>query len=233
MKRLKLIQIVFYIALFVVELNAQSETGANQLLNDGNGRPLYLKSNYTGEGSPFLYDEYLPAALLATNGKLYTNVMVKLNVVENELYYQLPDGQQMISTTPVNKVYFLKASMGETAFDSLIVTSASGPVNSKGSGIYVVCSQGKSTLLKKVQITFKDLQEYGNTNIVRSFRRKEILMIQQKNGMIVPLIKDEDTILNLMKDQRARVKKFVTENKLNLKKDDDILTVFTFYNSLT
>jgi hypothetical protein len=231
MKIAGLIFLSMLIVCFSCETFAQSETGANPFINDSNGRPLYMKSNYNMEGSPFLFEDYLPASLISADGKYYSNVMVKINLVDNEIYYRLPDGREMVSTTPVKDIIFSKPFASYSPVDSVVITGFNSAINKKGAVTYMICVEGKLKLLKKISISYKDLQEYGNTNTTRIFTRKESFEYIKGSSSAQRLPKGEDAIVELMSDRRKDMNRFIIAQQLELKKEADIVRLFQYYNN--
>ena len=210
-------------------LYAQSDMGANPFFNDGNGRPLYLKTNYKSEGSPYLFEEYFPANLVTIDGRIYKNIKVKVNLLDNEIYYLLPDGKEMVSIMPIKKITFEPGI--KTIGDSFVFTGVTLPINTPGAAFYQVCEEGKMTLLKQISIIYKDLQEYGNTSITRSFSRKERLFVYDNAGSLEKA-EGEKAILELLADRKKDVQQFITTNHSNLKREKDLIALFKYYNSL-
>ena len=213
------------------EVFAQSDTGANPFINDSNGRPLYMKSNYNIEGSPFLFEDYLPASLISLDGKNYPGIKVKLNLVDKEIYYRLPDGKEMVSTTPVKQIIFNIAPSSYPALDSIVITGLNSAVNVKGAAISMVCATGKLTLLRKINITYKDTQEYGNTNTTRTFTRKEYFEYTRENNAAEKLPKGQDALVQLMNDRKKDIQQFIISQNLDFRNDNDLVRLFQFYNN--
>ena len=230
MKVLRYVFLMLMLICFHREVFAQSDTGANPFINDSNGRPLYMKSNYNTEGSPFLFEDYLPASLISLDGKYYSNIMVKVNLVDREIYYRLPDGKEMVSTTPVKQITFNIAPSAYPRLDSTIITGINSAVNVKGAAIGMVCSDGKLKLVRKIIITYKDVQEYGNTNITRTFTRKEYFEYIRGDHSGEKLPKSPDAIVMLMNDRKQDIQQLLILEKLDLRNDNDIIRLFQFYN---
>jgi len=77
--------------------------------NDAKGRPLYLTVNFATEGSPYFAEDYQPAQLTIMGGAVYNNVKVKLNLLDHLVQYLQPDGREMITEMPVQKIKFLNS----------------------------------------------------------------------------------------------------------------------------
>src|SRR5258708_10644891 len=73
-------------------------------MEDGNGRPLFIQSNYIAEGSPYFNDEYIMAQVTALNGAICRNVQIKINLLDHIIQYLGHVGKEMITETPVKEV---------------------------------------------------------------------------------------------------------------------------------
>ena len=81
-----------------------TDIGPNAFLADMNGRPLFLQENYIAEGSPYFRDQYYFAEVTMVNGKVYSDVQVKLNILENLVIYLTEDKKEMISTSAMRLI---------------------------------------------------------------------------------------------------------------------------------
>ncbi len=72
--------------------------------NDAYGRPLYLKTDFPTEGSPYFSDEYHLAQITSEKGSVYTNIKVKINLLDHVVQYMLEDGKEMITDMPVKRL---------------------------------------------------------------------------------------------------------------------------------
>lgn len=146
------------------------EASSNPFLNDANGRPLYLLSNYIIEGSPYFLDEYRLAQLVAVKETVYNNVKVKINMVERVIQYLGADGKEMITAIPVRKLVFADSAGGRNA---VVLESFSSALNVPGAAVYQVLDSGSIQLLKKIIINSRDEKKYGNAGTTRVYERKE------------------------------------------------------------
>lgn len=220
------------LSLFFQLTNAQSDVGGNPFMNDANGRPLYLKSNYTSEGFPYYADSYSLAELTTMEGKVYRDVKVKINILENEIYYLAKDGAEMITTVPIRKIRLLSLTLENGAIADVELSSLNNPINKSGSAIYQVLADGKKSLVKKITVTYKDEQAYGNAGVIRTFDRKERLFAYSTPDKFEKVEKNVSSAVGLFPEKARQVQAFIDKNDLKCKAEADLVNVFGYYNSL-
>lgn len=213
-------------------LCAQNVVIENPLMNDGTGRAQSIGADMSVEGSPFLFDQYLPAEMTGTNGVVLKQYKIKLNLSDNSVYYLLPDGKEMKLTTPIQKFRILSGNQIVPGSDTIEVTALDKTLNVAGSPVFIACVEGKTNLLKKVVVTFSDKKEYGTTNVTRVFTRKESLFVSKPSSPPVKFVKGESELFEVMADKKKQVMDFVKNNKLSYKSEQDLIQIFKFYNSL-
>jgi hypothetical protein len=232
MKIRQLLLILVISAGFSERITAQNVVIENPLMNDGTGRPQVIKTNYRIEGSPFLFDEYITATLMSTDGKTLGDYDVKVNIVENKIYYKLPDGREMNLIAPVSTLRFLYQVPGSASEDSVLISAIASPINGPSAAVYVIQATGKLNLLKKISITYKDVKEYGTTNSARIFTRKETYYFSEDVTTPVKLPKSEIDLLPYFGNKQKQVQQYIAQNGLKYKSETDLIKMFKYYNSL-
>src|SRR5689334_4962364 len=84
---------------------------ANELLTDVTGKPIYLKTEYNIEGTPFFPAEYTRATLITSMGKRYNGIKVKFNLMDNLLIMLMDDGKELVTVTPMYRVIYEDQSL--------------------------------------------------------------------------------------------------------------------------
>lgn len=210
--------------------NLQFMKENNSFLNDANGRPILLHSEYLIEGSPFFYQEYCTANLKVRNGKYYQGIQVKLNLQENLVIYNAGDGKEMAAITPIEKIVFVNCADPSR---NQVLLSGFPPVDRQTvNSFYVLLDSGRVTLLKQIGVNYRDVKYYGSNQTTRVFEQKEILYAYQPAKGMIRLAKEEGAVLSLLSDQRKAVQAFLTANDLSCRKEADLVKVFQFYNTL-
>jgi hypothetical protein len=120
-------QIVIALAAFLACLPAISQpisTFENAaVLTNGSGSYMISGNlantrKYTrlAEGTPFYSDEYLPATVYMPSGTYITNLPVKINLDDMEVYYRDKAGNEMVITQPLTKLVLYPAAQDSILF---------------------------------------------------------------------------------------------------------------------
>lgn len=213
-------------------IQAQS---ANPFMNDANGRPLFLRSNYLANGSPYLYDEYCLADVTLTNGKVYPDVKVKINLQEKQVLFYADNGVELIVTTPVKKIRFYNIVLNGSAFPERTFQGHLSPMNAADGNIYEVLSEDSSaTLLKQTTVSYTDSKGYSDASITRSFKKSENYFVAfplQGNGLH-KVEKNKTAVAALFGDKNKAISSFIEQRKLKCKSEQDLIEICKYYHSL-
>ena len=201
---------------------------AHPFMKDVNGRPLYLRITYVAEGSPYLQDAYQAADITTTGNRTYTNIMTKVNLMENIVQFLSPDGVEMIAAMPVKKIRFHSA--GTEAGGRLVLESHEA-INDAGARIFSVLDSGRISLLKHLKIVFRDDRRYNEATVTRVFTQTPVLYAY-RDGKEVKLEKNREFLRRLFQDKAKEADRFISEKQLNPRSEKDLVAVFHFYNSL-
>jgi hypothetical protein len=205
-------------------------SNAQQFMNDANGRPILLHTEYEIEGSPFYTDTYCTARLTIRNGKTYQDVPVKINLLTKTLLYKDAKGNEMESTSPVDRVEW--TACGEDQRTIVVVSGFPAVDAQDEKDFYLQLDSGKVQLLKYVEILYHDVKPYGSPNTKRVFERKERYYVYRPGSGLQRLTNSVASVLQLLHDQRAAVSKYISQNNLRCRKEQELLQVFSYYNRL-
>lgn len=222
--------IFLFLVFSFLESTAQ---GANPFMTDAASRPLFLRTNYIAEGSPYLFEDYKLAEVTLENDKVYPNIKAKFNLVERELVYMDDNGEEMVATTPVKSIRFFSAVINGSLQSETILVGDDKPINTASNDIFILLADGKGKLMKKISVTYTDQKKYGEATITRTFRRKETNYAKMPDSKeLTKVEKNKSDILVLFGKKQAQVSNFIEQNNLKCKSDEDLIQVFKYYNSL-
>ncbi len=227
---------LFFLVGSITMLYGQSNAGitnysnAQQFMNDANGRPMYMHADYAIEGSPYFSNDYCTANLKLRKGKTYKGIKVKLNLQENLVVYDAGDGKEMIATSPVEKIEFLNCT--DAAKSKVLVTGYPAIDKQDVSSFYVLMDSGSIQLLKYISVNYRDTKYYGDPNMTRVFEQKEVYYAYTATKGMIRLSKDNDHILAIFTNLKQELAKFMAANDIKCKREDDLIKLFAYYNSL-
>lgn len=224
--------------LFASIASAQNDlsnlAGGNSFANDINGRPLYLKTEYRADGSPYYYDEYSYADITSVEGKVYKAVLVKLDLVENLILYKTDDGKEMIASTPLKKIRFYSSVIGEKMLPGITLETIGGAINAEKAKVYEVLTEGKAKLLKQVSITYSDDKLYGESTITRKFKRSSgyYSLVGGSDAEPKKLTRSKPAIIELFSTQKDSVRNYIDDHKLDCRSEEDLIKIFEYYQKI-
>lgn len=203
--------------------------GGTPFLNDANGRPVLTNSNnYVADGSPFLFEDYLPAEVTFKTGKVYKDVKAKINLVDNELLFMDDKGQEMIAAASVTSVKFLKPGGSQ----DVLLESPGNSINATRAPVYQVLVNGKASLLKQISITYTEARKYGEGSMTRTYKKNETFYAVFPGQQPQKFEKTKAAIAALFGDKQAMILAFIDEQKLRAKTEADFIKIFEYYSTL-
>lgn len=205
---------------------------SNPFMSDANGRPLYMNVNYRIEGTPFVPENYQPADIVVASGKVYHNVRVKINLVENQVLYLDESKNEMITSLPVTRVVFLNTLDEDGTLHDRIFEGHPDIINKTGALIFEVIEPGRISLLKNIKATYRDEQKYSEAGITRTFTQTESYYALLPAGELKKIEKGKEFMLGLFADKKQQVEHYLSESGIKCKTAKDYINVFRFYRSL-
>ncbi|MES2330886.1 MAG: hypothetical protein V4539_14890 [Bacteroidota bacterium] len=183
----------------------------------GDVRPVYLFN-----------ENYLEADLVAPTGKLITRQKFRLNLQESKLYYLDSVQTEMEVVNPVKKITFI-----EQEGNNAVVNFEKGfpPVdNLNADNYYQVLVPGKASLLLDTKFIDVDRIEYPSGVPIK--RTDKLVNYYGSAGLsTVKLVKTEN-IVELLADKSKEISTYIQKENIKIKKQSDLVKVFTYYNSL-
>lgn len=203
----------------------------NMFLQDVNGNPLMLRSNYDIQGSPYYSDTYCRANIKVIKGKTYTGIEVKLNLEDNRIIYKIADGKEMEAIVPIEFIEFTDCLDNG---NPVIFRSGFPAVdNQTYAHFYQVLDSGNVQLLKFRKINFTDQKPYGSGSVLRKYEVNTSYYAYSPGKGMVPLGRGNEQALQALSDKKSQVNNFISDRNIRMKKEDDLVKLFSFYNSLS
>jgi hypothetical protein len=212
------------LSLFTMVASAQ-QNGTLQL-RDSQGLAVSTKSYGDTKGDPYLTKDWSTASVKLQNGQTYDGVNVRYNVLEDQLTFKTADGTEMAFATPVSEfkiTYDEKGSPVTKVFRS-------GFKGTTDKTFYEVLHDGTVKVLKKNGKQIETVQEY-NSPPTKSITDR-IKYFYVLNNELVELKKDTKSLSAVFGSKSANVEKYIKENKLNVKKDEDLVKAFDYFSTL-
>jgi hypothetical protein len=195
-----------------------------------NGSPVSLvKYVKVVDGSPFFGDDWMKARIILSLGKEYDNLLVKLDLLANELYYKDASGHEMVATSTLQQVVLIDTvkSLFYTFVYSDAIPFAGNPPDK---GWYQVMTNGKAILYKQFVKTINEVKPYGSATVEQTiYTTSNFFVLYNDRFTHIKKFKD---LTDLLADKKTLLQQYITAGKLNGKKEDDYISVVTYYNDL-
>lgn len=220
---------LFYLLLFV-SINAFSQQA---LTFSGNGETNFTSGYFTKyvpgddykfvEGNPYLFEKWSTGII-----KLESGANLKMESCMYDLYHErlmfLQDENPLYFSNPEDIDRF---TVGTSEFINI--------KNETNNDFYEILVEGKDLkLLKKYNCDIIKGKETNGITQATADKFKITNDYYLKKGdveLIKVKIKEKD-ILKLLSNKEQEVKKYIQDNKLNLKNENDLVELFKFYSTL-
>ncbi|NCT92784.1 MAG: hypothetical protein GXC72_00035 [Chitinophagaceae bacterium] len=215
--------------ILAILFGACSLTASSQIMQlyDPQANRVFNAEKYSGiRGTPFLVDKWYKGTVTTPKG-IYMNLELKLNVYDNQLFFN-KDDQSFEFTDPIVS-FTLMPKPGDSASYQVFKKGINGS-GVKADQFVQELVAGKLGLYKS---DFKSLSEMSeiNAGIVKTFATTtRYYLVRDNNAQLIKISKAD--VMPLLKDKEEQVNTFITEKKLAFKKEADLIALIQFYNQL-
>lgn len=199
-----------------------------QLIQNDQGAP-FLGINYTDiKGHPYLFENWTEGTVKLTNGKSYTSVQLKYNLLRDELFFKDIKTEQLLAfVIPV-----VEFKLNDTQKGSLLFKSGYKAIdNNTEKSYYQVLFDGGTQLLKRTSKKINEEKPFNSASTIKSFEVLTFYYISNNNTLI-KIRKDKKSVLAALPNQSAALENYIQEKSLNLKNEEDLIQLIQYYNSL-
>lgn len=175
------------------------------------------------EGTPYYKDEWIKSTVILPSGKLYTDILVKMDLFHNEVRYKDNKDKEFIATSAIKEVVHGKLRFVHSS-------SLTGISNVKP-GWYQVLHSGTATLYKYYKKELSENKPFDSAVFEQTIKTTPIYYVQYNNTLLeIKKIKDAPSILP---NHKAALEQFLSQNdKKNDPLDDRFTKLVEHYNSL-
>jgi hypothetical protein len=216
--------------LFIVAVSysfeARAQLGYQAPLTDQNGKSV-LGTKFAGiDGSPYLFDQWVPGKATTDDGKVYDKLMLKYNAYNDQLsfVYSSTDEPQKFEE-PVKTFTIFSAPQ-------MVFVNGFPKIDRQNiDSYYEVISAGKTILLKHYSKLIKDTRTFNAMQVNGQYTNAYYYYIYRDNKMI-RIKPNKDAVLAALADKAAQINTYLSGNTIDFKKDEDLSKLFDYYNTL-
>ncbi|MGZ3846853.1 MAG: hypothetical protein ACXVBH_12395 [Flavisolibacter sp.] len=204
---------------------SQVNISPNILAAPFQGDRFTMKSSTDVEGTPMLFDSWKTGKVILSNGDVYTLEKLNFDASTLKFIYSIKDTVFELQ----DNVKQVKIDDNQGGVSELVFRNDALP----GKTYFVqILTNGKISILRQ----FSKRPEGENyTNGIVNETRKYVLRtadVVLQDGNIIPVTYGPTSLTQLTSDRKNEVDKYIKENHLKPKKEEDFLKVISFYNSL-
>lgn len=196
---------------------------SSELMTDALGQPIYTQQKFNWEGQVFFPNDYTYSTITVPSGKKYRNIKSKINLMDGSLLFTDSSGTEYILVLPIKKIEF------EDILNQSVITFIK-IAEDTANALYQRLDSGKVSLLKRISLTYKDQMGYGSTTVTRIFEQRSSYFTY--SNVLLPLDRSKSSITKLLADKSQEVETFIESEKIKPRKEEDLIKVFQFYNSI-
>jgi len=189
----------------------------------------YSKQNKKSNDNIYLYKDALPGNIkLFGEGELISGVHIKYNVFNNLVEIVKGDTLYTIAN---EEILFFKIQVNDKT-ESYINSSVLK--NSELEHCFLrVLAYGDLILMKQTEMFIQEPmgQHYGANIQTKKFIKKKRYFFLNNNE-IKQFKFGKKAILEILKDKKVEVTEYARNNKLSYKKEEDVISLFSYFNEL-
>ncbi|MBC7744847.1 MAG: hypothetical protein H7096_07060 [Flavobacterium sp.] len=198
-----------------------------QFVNDISGKPV-SEIEYTDiQGTAFYSESWLNGLIKMNDGAVYKDVLVKYNLLDEQLIFQNNSGQPMNLVNPFREFTIFQA--GQTAVFKNGFKPNDDHLTTKT--FYQILADGETILAKKTSKKVVENKAFNSATTSKTFQETNNYYLI-KNGLPVKIKKDKMSVLETYGDWTPELELFIKANNLSLKSEVGLIILATYYNTL-
>lgn len=230
MKKVRLLISIISALVLLTEASAQIliPQDLDRLITDmkrGEG-PRHTQKTYADfGGSPYLNATFVPGTIVRENGETYTNIPLRYNIYDDQIEFK---HKEDLVLTIANPAEFTEINIDGAKYIYLQTSAGKG----RTKGYFELLENGTVQLLKKHAVSMKEAEPAKpfKDPVPAAFVAKPATYFLLVEGEIFEIANDKSLLEALGNDEKLQL--FIKEKKLKLRKEDDLKTVISYYNSL-
>ncbi len=218
--------LTFFVQFFLLASISLFAQNFRVTLPVGQNKIVITDSRPNLDGSPYLFEDWRNGSIYMNNGDTIVSIMLRYNVYKDEMQFQNEDKIYTIGS-PEN---IARIILDNQTFVYLNYEEEGKPKK----GYFEVLSQGTTCLLQRhfptiLAANFNVALNSGNKNDQLSLKKKFYL---KKEALVVEIDKKGKNYVSAFDLKGKDIQKFAKDNDLSFKKDEDLIQITKFANSL-
>lgn len=213
-------KLLFTLLLTVVLTGLTNGLLAQVFANNIAGEQLRYTLGYEGiEGSPFFNDKWLGGRVVFVSGEVADMDFIRYDMLEDKLFFLNENKEELLFKKAVS-IFILRGAVFQNNFP---VVGNLGPAN-----YYQIIGKGQYALLKKDSFTIGQRTEYGIPPTRYFIKDTRYYVFDNKRMKSIK--PDAKSLANVFGVKKEAITSYIDENKLDLKTDIGLKTVFEHFS---
>lgn len=199
---------------------------------DGTGNVRTFDNRYQGvKGSPYVFEEWFPGEVYLNNKQKVVINDLNYNCFDNEIAYKDP-ATEAIRLINRYMVDFFQLDIGDENLSFVPVKLEDGEDAVFAELLYDFSSK----VYKVYRKEFLKANYEGGYSADRKYDefvdKSDLFVLKKGDDTIYKIKKSKKHIISIFPDKEKEMSAYIKENKLDLKQDDSIVKLMSYYDSL-
>jgi hypothetical protein len=197
---------------------------------DGIATVHYSMNSSPLNGSPYLTDDFVPGTMETLNGTVIDGMKYRYNIYNDEMQFIIGT-----DTASINKPLAVRSiEMDHKKFVYEVYRVSEQAV---AAGYFEMVINGDMSLLfrRQMELEYDNyVPNYGGGGGTKEFMLKNdnSLYVKLHDGAARRVYNRKDFLEAIPPDLHSRVKQFIKENRISVRKQEDLMALVNYYNSL-
>jgi hypothetical protein len=180
-------------------------------------------------GTPFFKEEWMKGTLVVDGGKAYSNLWLRLNLLDNEINYKDAKGQEMVATSPIKYITLTDSAAG-AKYDFVRGAQFGIGDNILAKTFFqVLVNDNKVSLCRQITKRIHEAIAYGTATTEQDIVTVNFYYVRM-NGNFSRFKWDDWQ--EIFKDKKDQLSAFIKTNHLKGKTEEDFTKLVKYYNTL-
>ena len=183
------------------------------------------KSDPDVTGSPYLSDKWEKGKVVFDDGSMVSFESLKYDALEEVLVIKGSDEEDNTFTDPIRGFY-----LNLSGVNKYFKNGFSGNNGISKKTFFEVIWDGKTKVLKRNMKSVIESKGYNTATVTKKIETSSYYYLTKGDLIAIPIKNNEKSVLAAL--NRPELSKYIKENSLDLKKDEDLGKLLAYYDSL-
>jgi hypothetical protein len=195
----------------------------------GLNHPRFNNPHSGVDGSPYLFRDFIIGEAISTDNTRYINANFRYNMYTDQIEYE-KYGEVYILNNPGDFEYFI---LGDHILCYRLFSTPDGLLKK---GYFQLLNKGEDAVLfKKKNVRFvppKEAEAYAPASPAKFMSASDSYYISFQGRPLVMLNLKKKEFLTVFPEKSNEIEKYIANEKLSIRKEEDLLKLVEFYNKL-